>query len=472
MYKFHFIFSVLISALILQEALAQETNAHAPNALYDDWNKFFSLLSELKNLGNPDSLLKRDAQPPVVSWQSLEGSPGSSQFSPRHVIKRASRVFSRKRNPRATPELQTDHLPDIRAVDDTVALLSDIQGIGSVPSILSDLTGDGPPLLSLLSNKQGVGLAPSFQSGLTGDGFPVSSLQSNIQGNDLVPSIPPSVQGNTPRNDIQGNSLASFISPNVQGNTLRNDIQSNGFPVSSLQSDALSVKSVATGQQAGPLDALLQPFTNFPIGSIAPYATHPSIQIPDALSVPQINGQPSIAQSGVSTPASQALQPDTVSSSPGSSRPVVYPIADPLPAQSAANPPAIPASDSPVTVFGNLPENAPLPPAAPAAPASPVPENAAPSSTSPEPPTTQPTLSPNPGPSNTIITPAPSSAVTTSISTTASATTSTTSMKSTTSTTRLVTPTAIPSMSSASSDQINFTELSFSLFILISLVFL
>ncbi|RCH86839.1 hypothetical protein CU097_004029 [Rhizopus azygosporus] len=472
MYKFHIIFSVLISALILQEALAQETNAHAPNALYDNWSKFFSLLSELKNLGNPDSLLKRDAQPPVVSWQSLEGSPGSSQFSPRHVIKRASRVFSRKRNPRATLELQTDHLPDIRAVDDTVALLSDIQGIGSVPSVLSDLTGDGPPLLSLLSNKQGAGLAPSFQSGLTGDGFPVSSLQSNIQGSDLVPSIPPSVQGNTPRNDIQGNGLASFISPNVQGNTLPNDIQSNGFPVFSLQSDALSAKPVATGQQAGPPDALLQSFTNFPIGSIAPYATHPSIQIPDALSVPQINGQPSIAQSGVNTPASQALQPDTVLSSPGSPRPVFYPIADPFPAQSAANPPAIPASDSPVTVFGNLPENAPLPPAAPAAPASSVPENAAPSSTSPEPPTTQPTLSLNPSPSNTIITPAPSSAVTTSISITASATTSTTSMKTTTSITRLVTPTAIPSMSNASSDQINFTELSFSLFILISLVFL
>jgi hypothetical protein len=45
-------------------------------------------------------------------------------------------------------------------------------------------------------------------------------------------------------------------------------------------------------------------------------------------------------------------------------------------------------------------------------------------------------------------------------------------MKTTTSTTRLVTPTAIPSMSNASSDQINFAELSFSLFILISLVFL
>ncbi|RCH97571.1 hypothetical protein CU097_014015 [Rhizopus azygosporus] len=358
------VFSVLISALILQETLAQEANAHAPNTLHDDWSKFLSLLSDLKNLENSDSLPKRDAQPPVVSWQSLEGSPGPNQFSPRHVIKRTSRVFSRKKNPRATPELQTDHPPDTRAVDDIVALLSDIQGIGSVPSVLS---------------------------GLTGDGFPISSLQSNIQGND--------------------------------------------FPVSSLQSDALSVKPAANDQQASLPDASLQSFTNFPTGSIVPYATHPSIQIPNVLSVPQTNGQSSIAQSGVSTPASQALQPDTVLSSPRSPWPVVYPIADPLPAQSAANPPAIPASDSSVTAFGNLPENAPLHPAAPAAPASPVPENAAPSSTSPEPHTTQPILSPNPGPSNTIITPVPSSAVTTSISITSSAATSTISMKTTTSTT-------------------------------------
>ncbi|CEG82974.1 hypothetical protein RMATCC62417_16959 [Rhizopus microsporus] len=416
MYKFHFIFSVLISALILQDALTQETNVQALNTLHDDWSKFFSLLSELKNLGNPDSLLKSDVQTPVVSWQSAEGSSGPSQFSPKYVIKRASRVFSRKRDPQATSALQTDHPPDTRAVD-TVALLSDIQGVGS---------------------------APSISSGLTGDGFLVSSLQSNVQGNDL----------------------ASFISSNLQGNTIRNDIKGNGFPISSLQSDALSVKSAAAGQQAGPPDASLQSFTNIPIDSIAPYATYPSIQIPDALSVPQTNGQPSIAQIGVSTPASQALQPDTVLSSPGSPRPVVYPIAGPLPAQSATSPPAIPASDSPVTASGNLPENAPLSPVAPAAPASSVPENAAPS------PTTQPTVSPNPSPSNTMVTPASSSAVTTSISITASATTSTTSMKTTTSTTRLVTPTAIPPMSNASSDQINFTELSFSLFILISLVFL
>lgn len=449
MCKLHYIFNILISALILEEALAQETNLHAPDAFHDDWSKFLSLLSELKNFGNLGSLPKRDAQASVVSWQSVEDSPGSSQFLSKHATKRVSRVFSRKRNSRVTSELQTDHPPDIRAIDDTVALLSNIQGIGSVPSISSGLTGNGPPLLFLPSNKQGIGPAPFFQPGLTEDSFPVSSLQSNIQGNDLASSIPPS----------------------VQGNTLRNDIQDNDFPVSSLQSDALSVKPAATGQQAGPSDASLQSFTKFPIDSIAPYATHPSIQIPGAFSVLQTNGQPSIAQDGVSTPASQALQPDTALSSPGSSRPVVYPITDPLPAQSAANPPTIPASDSPVTAFGNLPENAPLPPAAPAAPASPVPENAAPS-TSPEPPTTQPTLSPNPGPSNTMITPAPSSAVTTSISITAFATTSTTSMKTTTSTTRLVTPTAIPSMSNASSDQINFAELSFSLFILISLVFL
>ncbi|PHZ11917.1 uncharacterized protein RHIMIDRAFT_314054 [Rhizopus microsporus ATCC 52813] len=444
MYKFHFVFSALISALILQDALAQGTNVHAPNTLHDDWSKFFFLLSELKNLGNPDSLPKHDVQTPVVSWQPAEGSPGPSQFSPKHVIKHASRAFSRKRHPRATFESQTDHPPDTRAVDDTVVLLSDIQSIGSAPLL----------------------------SGLTGDGYSVSTLQSNIQGSDLASSIPPSVQGNTPRNDIQGSNLAPFISSNVQGNTIRHDIKGDDFPVSSLQSDALSVKPAATGQQASPPDASLQSFTNLPIDSIAPYATYPSIQIPDALHVPQANGQSSIAQVGVNTPAFQALQPNTALSSPGSPRPVVYPIADPLSAQSAANPPAISASDSPVTASGNLPENTPSPPAAPTAPASPVPENAAPSSTSPEPPTMQSIVSPNPSPSNTMITPAPSSAVTTSISITASVTTSTVSMKTTTSTTRLVTPTVIPSMSNALSDQINFAELSLSLFILISSVFL